>query len=147
MYNFFKKKIFYLFLIIFIIFSLNLSFASQEIKIIKKIDSRIITNIDIINEYNYLIALNNDLKNIKKEEGIKIAEESLSREIIKLNEIEKYQLIEKFDQTDIIEKIVTDFYLKLNISDIQEFEKYLNQFNVSLDGVKIKLRSKFYGIN
>ena len=140
MYNFFKKKIFYLFIIIFIISSLNLSFASQEIKIIKKIDSRIITNIDIINEYNYLIALNNDLKNIKKEEGIKIAEESLSREIIKLNEIEKYQLIEKFDQTALIEKIVTDFYLKLNISNIQEFEVYLNQFNVSLNGVKNKIK-------
>ena len=140
MYNFFKKKFFYLSIIIFIFSSLNLSFASQEIKIIKKIDSRIITNIDIINEYNYLIALNNDLKNIKKEEGIKIAEESLSREIIKLNEIEKYQLIEKFDQTAIIEKIVTDFYLKLNISDIQEFEVYLNQFNVSLNGVKNKIK-------
>ena len=140
MYNFFKKKNFLFIFNNFYYFSLNLSFASQEIKIIKKIDSRIITNIDIINEYNYLIALNNDLKNIKKEEGIKIAEESLSREIIKLNEIEKYQLIEKFDQTDIIEKIVTDFYLKLNISDIQEFEKYLNQFNVSLDGVKNKIK-------
>ena len=86
MYNSFKKKTFYSFIIIFFVSFQNLSFATQEIKIIKKIDSRIITNIDIVNEYNYLIALNNDLKNIKKEEGIKIAKESLVREIIKLNE-------------------------------------------------------------
>ena len=128
MYNF-LKKILFSFTIIFFSFQ-NLSFATQEIKIIKKIDSRIITNIDIINEYNYLIALNNDLKNIKKEEGIKIAKESLLREIIKLNEIEKYLSLDKFDQTALVKKIINDFYLKLNISNIEEFEVYLGQFNV-----------------
>lgn len=140
MYNSFKKKTFYSFIIIFFVSFQNLSFATQEIKIIKKIDSRIITNIDIVNEYNYLIALNNDLKNIKKEEGIKIAKESLLREIIKLNEIEKYQSLDKFDQTALIKKIITNFYLKLNISNIEEFEVYLDQFNVSLNDVKDKIK-------
>ena len=51
----------------FSIFSLqnqNLSYASKEIKIISKINNEIITNFDIEKEYDYLIALNNELREI-----------------------------------------------------------------------------------
>ena len=41
----------------------NLS-ASNSIKIIKKINNEIITNFDVSKELNYLIALNNSLKNL-----------------------------------------------------------------------------------
>ncbi len=58
---------------IFIIFCINFLFLNnlilaKEFKIVLKINNSIITNADIINEYNYLIALNEDLKKIKKEE-------------------------------------------------------------------------------
>ena len=67
------KKYFNTLLIFF--FLLGYSFAS-EVKILKRINNEIITNIDVEIEYNYLIALNNDLKKISKDEGLKIAEES-----------------------------------------------------------------------
>ena len=51
------KKIF----LFFTISMLFYSFAkSQEIMIITKVDNEIITNIDILQEANYLISLNND---------------------------------------------------------------------------------------
>ena len=55
--------------------------AKVEIKY--KIGEQIITNIDILNEKNYLIFLRPDLKNISNKEIIEIAENSLIREIIK----------------------------------------------------------------
>ena len=36
---------------------------SKEVQIVTKIDNDIITNIDILDEYNYLITLNTNLKN------------------------------------------------------------------------------------
>ena len=80
---------------IFIIFCINFLFMNNlilanEFKIVIKIDNSIITNEDIINEYNYLIALNEDLNKIKKEETLNIAKESLIKEKIKKIEIEKY---------------------------------------------------------
>ena len=64
---FFKKIYILLFLTInILIFFINSSLALQEVKIIKIVDDMIITNIDISKEYDYLIALNNDLNKIKK---------------------------------------------------------------------------------
>ena len=58
-----KKKILtILFLIIF-----N-NAQSIETRIIHNIQNEIITNIDIKNEFKYLIALNNSLKELNKEE-------------------------------------------------------------------------------
>ena len=81
----------------------------------------IITNIDISKEYDYLIALNNDLKKSKKK-ALKIAEKSLLREKIKLNEIEKYLSFDDFNNTDLINRIIVDFYKKLNIADLQNLK-------------------------
>ena len=55
----------------------------QKLKIKYKIGDEIITNIDILNEKNYLIFLRPNLKNLKKKEIIKNSENSLIREIIK----------------------------------------------------------------
>ena len=58
---FFKKIYILSFLIIYIlIFFINSSLALQEAKL-SKYGNMIITNIDISKEYDYLIALNNDL--------------------------------------------------------------------------------------
>ena len=86
---------------LFIFLTLNLSQAT-EIKILKKINNEIITNVDVELEYNYLVALNNDLRNVSKNEGLKIAEDSLLREKIKLNEIKKNFLIENFKDKDLL---------------------------------------------
>ena len=69
------KKIFYI-----IIFILNFNnLLAVESKIIYKVQNEIITNIDIKNEYNYLLALNNKLKNLEKEKIFNIARESIIR--------------------------------------------------------------------
>ena len=65
-----KKKIFTL------LFFLMLSHAqSIETKIIHNIQNEIITNIDIKNEFKYLVALNNSLKKLDKEKILSISNE------------------------------------------------------------------------
>ena len=63
--------------------NLNVLYAYNTIKIVKKVNEEIVTNFDIKKELNYLRALNNNLDNLDKIESYKIAEESLTREKIK----------------------------------------------------------------
>mgnify|MGYP001014307450 CR=1 FL=1 len=130
-----------LFITIFIFFlTINVSKGYEEIKILYKIDDKIITNLDVVNEYKYLISLNNDLGNLEKSESLKIAENSLIREKIKINELKKFVDIENFNDKNLIDKIVKNFYLKLNLNDIQSFKTYLNKFDISLTEVEQKIK-------
>ena len=70
-------------IIILIFLPINLAKTENIIKIKLQIENEILTNIDFLNEKNYLIALNNNLKNLPKSQLEKIAKESLIREKIK----------------------------------------------------------------
>lgn len=137
-----NKKISNIFFIAVFIFFLiiNVSKSYEEIKILYKIDDKIITNFDVVNEYNYLISLNNDLKNLKESESFKIAANSIIREKIKVNELKKFVDIESFNDKNLIDKIIKNFYLKLNLNNLQSFEEYLNKFDITLNEVKKKIK-------
>ena len=106
------RLIFYLFIIIKLFFFQ--SAYTVESYVVLKVNDAIITNVDIENEYNYLIALNKDLKNLKKERILKLAKNSIIREKIKEHEISKY-----FDlsiENKFLDKIIKDFYNKLGFN-------------------------------
>ena len=75
-------------LLIFFFFNifLNVAQASKQAYIVMKVNNKIITNINIEEEYKYLTALNPGLKTLKKEEALIIAKKSFLREKIKENE-------------------------------------------------------------
>ena len=75
--------------IFFLFFSSNLSAFNSNIYIKFKIGDEIITNIDIIDEKNYLIFLRPKLSTLPKNELLKIAENSLIKEIIKNKELKR----------------------------------------------------------
>ena len=114
--------------------------ASQKIQILYKIDNTLLTNVDINNELNYLVSLNTELKNLKKYEINNIAKESLIRERIKLNEIKKFFLIEKYENDLLINSILKNLYTRINLNDLDEFKIYLRDFNITIDEVKEKLK-------
>ena len=62
------------------------------------------------------------------------------REKIKLIEISKNFKIENFENNNLIEKIIMDFYTKLGLKDEKEFEEYLLQFNISISSVIEKIK-------
>ena len=111
---------------------------SIETKIIHNIQNEIITNIDIKNEFKYLVALNNSLKKLDKEKILIISNESTIREKIKKIEIKKnFEKIElKDDYSNIL---IKNIYSKLNLQSINEFELYLKDYDLTINDIKIKI--------
>ena len=68
---------------------------SNEVRIIAKIDDKIITNIDIENERNYLVAINKNIQNLSENELQILSKNSLIKDIIKQKEIRKFFKIQK----------------------------------------------------
>ena len=81
-----KKIVFWLALVILI---LNFKVSNSKIFIKAKVNNQIITNIDVKNERNYLLALNPNLRNLSEKNIDKYAVDSLINEKIKKMEIEK----------------------------------------------------------
>ena len=133
-----NNKIKSIFIKLFIIFFFNnASIASINSFIVVKINNEIITNIDIKQEYNYLIALNNELKNLKEASVMNLAKNSLVREKIKKNELAKYF---EFDHTrSYLDEVLKRFYLNLKLNNINEFENYLKDFDLTLNSVRKKI--------
>ena len=122
----------------FIFFLNNNLNASSNFYIVAKVDNEIITNVDIINEINYLTALNNDLKNIEKNSLINLAKNSLIREKIKKNEINKNSSNKVDDK--ILKGLIENYYKRINLKNLNEFKNYLSSYNIYLDDVKEKIK-------
>jgi len=133
-----KKQTKFIFIKLFLIFFFHtVANASISSFIVVKVNDEIITNLDIIEESNYLVALNNELKNLDKNSIFTLAKNSLIREKIKRNELAKYY---KFDHTkSYLNKILENFYLNLNLNNVNEFENYLKNFNLDLITIKKKI--------
>ena len=114
----------------------NFKLANSETFIKAKVNNQIITNFDIKNEKNYLLALNPSLRNLSNENINRYAIDSAINEKIKKIEIEKkYEIIEN---DLIITKILKDLYSGIGISNIEEFKDYLMSYNINLGMVKKK---------
>ena len=135
-YNFLLIKINFFIFFLFNIFT-NIVQASNNAFIVMKINNEIITNININEEYRYLIALNTDLKSLKKEEIFNLAKNSFLREKIKENELKKYFKLNQ--SSKYIDQTIKNLYSSLNISSEIEFKKYLSVYNLSIEDIKKKI--------
>ena len=127
-----KKKI------LILLFFLTLNQAqSIETKIIHNIQNEIITNIDIKNEFKYLIALNNSLKELDKEKILSISNESAIREKIK-----KIEILKNFKEIKINEDyssiLIKNIYSRINLKSLNEFEQYLKDYGLTINDIKTK---------
>ena len=131
------KKI--LFLILLLLLFSNALYAAEKIKILLKVNNKIITNIDVEDEYRYLLTLNKQLKNINKKDLLQFAKSSVIKEKIKEIELDKYFDLEQGD-SKYLEEIVENFYKKLNFNNLDEFKIYLKNNKLTLNNVKYKLQ-------
>ena len=126
------------YLLIFLFCSFFFKTHSIETKIIHTIQNEIITNIDIKNEFKYLVALNNSLKELDKEKILNISNESIIREKIKKIEISK-----NFKEMSLTEEYlnfqIKKIYLRLNLNSINEFKLYLKDYNLELEDIVKKI--------
>ena len=111
---------------------------SIETKIIHFIQNEIITNIDIKNEFKYLIALNNSLKELDKERILIISNDSIIREKIKKIEIEKNFKKIQINE-DYLNLLLKNIYESLGLKSVNEFEIYLKDYNLTLSNIEEKM--------
>ena len=128
-----KKKLFISIIIIFIFTNFT---NSQEIKIVSKVDDKIITNLDIEIEKKYLLLLNSKLSELSENDIYNLAKNSLVKEIIKEKEINK---LFKKKEEEINNKIIENFYNRLGFDNENEFIKFLNKNKISYENLKEKL--------
>ena len=129
------KKFFLL--VIFFNFFFNLPLYSNESYVILKVNNNVITNVDIDNEYRYLIALSPSLQDVNKEIVMKLAKDSIIREKIKEGELAiHYDLSVK---NKFIDKIISNFYKNMGMKNINEFKSYLLKYNLNFEDIERKI--------
>ncbi len=112
-----------------------------EIQIKYKINDQIITNVDILNEKNYLIFLRPNLKNISNKDILKISENSLIKEIIKKKELDK--IFKKNDNSKFINEVKKNLLAFKKVKNESELKELIETNNISYEEVieKIKYES------
>ena len=131
------KKILILFLIQLILIA-KLSYG-ENIIIIGKVGNVIITNYDVKKETSYLKILNSSLSNLENKKIFEIGKNSLSNELIKKKELEKFFDLKK--ENPFLEQIFQNFYKDLGLKNENEFKKYLSiNKTYSVDEIKEKLK-------
>jgi len=134
-----KKKLIEILTVILLFFLLT-NYAKTENKIIIKfqIENEILTNIDFLNEEKYLLALNNSLQNIPKNQLKQLSKDSLIREKIKKIELSKYYDFDKGSKYG--DQLLKDFYKRLNFNNEEQFKLHLKKYNLNLIDIKEKLK-------
>ena len=121
---------------------LNLLFINSvlglENRILFKVNNEIITTIDILNESNYLKALNKNAQSLDEKTLIEISKNSIIREIIKKDTV-NIELINIDIEEDLLNNALRNIYQNLNLNSNDEFAKFLNNYDLNLDYVKNKI--------
>jgi len=131
------KKILILFLVQLILIA-KLSYG-ENIIIIGKVGNVIITNYDVKKETTYLKILNSSLSNLENKKIFEIGKNSLSNELIKKKELEKFFDLKK--ENSFLEQIFQNFYKDLGLKNENEFKKYLSiNKTYTVDEIKEKLK-------
>ena len=132
-----KKKIFLYLLIIFLLFTKQVS--SFENKIIFKINDKIITTFDVMQEEKYLIILNPKLSKIDQNRLKVLATDSIINEKIKEIELIKYFKIDSVLDDVNLKEIIKNLYQTLGFQEEREFKDYIEAQNLKFSLVKKKL--------
>lgn len=125
-------------IIILVILNFQIVLSEEKIKIKYKVGEEIITNVDILDEKNYLIFLRPNLKNISEDELLKISENSLIRNVIKKKEIES--VFKDLNSINFTEEIKKNLFNYKNVKTEEEFLKLLNKNNIEYEQVVKRLK-------
>ncbi len=137
-----KLKIIIIFIFSIFILLPSVSKSEFENNIIAKIGNKIITNYDLINEINTILALSNEVANQENLKSLQsIALSSLKKKLVKEIEIERLNVkdFNKSDLNNYIKSLERDLKLN-NLSLKDHFQKYNANYDVFTESVKINLK-------
>lgn len=131
---------FKLLIILILVTLIDLKIANSNNIIIKfKVEDEIITNKDIIDEANYLIILNQNLKDLSKDNIYKISLNSIIKEKIKYIEITKYFNLDS-DNKELDKMISQNLNANFRSRNEEELISLLKGANLSLGDIKKKIK-------
>ena len=125
------------FFILILLLGINKTISATEVFIFLKVNNNIITNLDVEKESKYLQALNKELKTLDKKEIYELAKNSIIKEKVKKDEILKFYQLDGTNK--FLDELVRNFYLRLNISNLEDFTTHLNNFDLKLDEIVKKI--------
>jgi peptidyl-prolyl cis-trans isomerase SurA len=136
------KKIFKILIFISCCVLSQYSFAFEN-KILIRIDQKIITTIDILNEINYLTSLNPTFKTADQNTKFEIAKNSLIKQALKEKEI--YKIFKNIDlKDDDFKRILINQYSNKNLDNINSVEQYLKKFDLEFSDLFEKTEINAY---
>ena len=129
-------------IIFFLIFKFNNGHALEN-KILIKVDQKIITTIDILNEINYITSLNPSFKTADQNTKFEIAKNSLIKQALKEKEI--YKIFKNIDlKEDDFKRILINQYSNKDLGNINSVEQYLKKFELGLSDLFEKTEVNTY---
>ena len=131
-----NKNKFLFFIIIILNFLCINNLSASKIEILYKVENYPITNKDISKEINYLIMLNDKLKEVGEKDLIQYATKSIVKEKVKKNEILKNLYLGQNE--DVVEKQLEILKSNLNLENI-EFTKLINELDITENYLKEKI--------
>lgn len=133
MLNYIKRSFFIL--VFFTLFFNTYVKAKENIKIIYDINEEIITNVDIKNDYKYLLIIDQNFSKIDEKQGLEIAKQNTIKDKIRLLELIKNGLYEvKNDESiEYIDSRILQYFKKLGINGKDEIVSFINNYGLSYD--------------
>ena len=131
------KKNKYFFLIIIVLNFLSVEkLSASKIEILYKVENYPITNKDISKEINYLIMLNDKLKEVSEKDLIQYATKSIVKEKVKKNEIVKNLYLGQNEE--LVENQLKILKNNLNLGD-EEFKDLISKLDITEIYLKEKI--------
>lgn len=124
-------------LILLFISLLNNSFAKEN-KILVKVNNKIITTVDVLNEIKFLSYANKDFEKIEKSQQIQIAKNSLIKEKIKSIELLKYKQNLNLEDK-IFRQVAKNFFINKDIKDWDDYSVILKKNNIDIKFIREKI--------
>ena len=116
--------------IIFLLILNGYSALAIENKILLKVDNKLITSIDILDEINYLKSINQNINKLENNKIFEIARNSLIKD--KIKEIAIGQIVNKIEINDKdFTRILISNYSKAGYTEIEKINEHIAKFNIN----------------
>tara|TARA_A100001015_G_scaffold257526_1_gene300188 strand:+ start:244 stop:1203 length:960 start_codon:yes stop_codon:yes gene_type:complete len=125
-------------IIILLFFFTHQNLEAIENKILFKIDSEIVTSIEIYNYSKYLVTLDKNIRNLNDEEIFEITKNLVVKEKIKKFKLKDEGIVLSLDE-NMLDNYIRSIFSTKGINNLSDYKKFLNNLEVDFETMKEKL--------
>ena len=125
-------------IIILLFFFTHQNLEAIENNILFKIDSEIVTSIEIYNYSKYLVTLDKNIRNLNDEEIFEITKNLVVKEKIKKFKLKDEGIVLSLDE-NMLDNYIRSIFSTKGINNLSDYKKFLNNLEVDFETMKEKL--------